>query len=119
MRISISIILAFLIASCATSPKVPPAATHVTSRAQVLIEPETITINIPPALVGLPADYFSTTNIAGPWTYRTDDFYTVTNDGVTYAQFSNSPPRSSKEYYMIVPLGGPFPLPKNIITNKP
>jgi len=79
--------------------------------------PTGIIIPIPAALRGQLSDFFTATNINGPWTYRTEDLRITTNaDGTTSGYFTNTTPVAMQEFYLIVPVG--YPLPANIITNS-
>lgn len=98
----------------------PPAPVeHIQSFAQVILPaPNLIILPVPPALVGQPSDYFIATDITGPWVYFTDNFYCVTNDdGSSTGAFSNDF-RADDKFLMIVPLNGPYPLPRNLVTNQ-
>jgi len=119
---ALTTIAILLLAGCAGNPASrlqPPllVAGGNTEVAVVLPPPRYKIIPVPPALVGRPSDFFTAPTPSGPWTYRTDDFYTTNDNGEVYGQFRNSPPEAMQEFVMIVPVDGEYPLPANIITN--
>jgi hypothetical protein len=114
-----------LLCSCSVVAPVPPSQIRKTSfqnlsviAPPVVDPPPGVCIPIPVQLLGQPSDFSTATNLAGPWVYRTDDLVLMTNqDGTTSGSFTNSPPGLAQEFYLIVPVDGPFPLPQNIVTN--